>query len=397
MNGRMTNGPASSRSLFLVGLTGALALASSQGLGRFFYTPVLPGMMAALGLSPADAGLIASANFAGYLIGALAAAQSWAAGRERWAALGGLFATAVLMALMVLPQTLPLFMAIRFLAGVASAFGLIFTSAIVLEFAAAHGSSVVPSAAFGGVGIGISLSSLIVMAVSTMAGGSAEGWQPSWLVGSLFALAICALSFFALPRPLPGARKPAEPPLIWRPLFVIAAIAYCCFGFGYIVSATFLVAIARASGSGHGVEFACWFFTGLACFASLFVWQPMIRRRGSDVVLAVCMLLLAAGTLAAVLLPAAFAVIVGGVLLGGTFMVITSCGLATGRAFAPESPRRAMGVMTAIFGIGQIAGPLVAGRVAAQSGSYLMASVIAAAVLVFGAALLVPVIARRPG
>ncbi|MBV5323856.1 MAG: YbfB/YjiJ family MFS transporter, partial [Rhodospirillaceae bacterium] len=221
--------------------------------------------------------------------------------------------------------------------------------------------------------------------VSTAAGGSAEGWRASWLVGSLFALVIALLAAAVLPRPQAGARKAAEPALRWRPLFVIAAIAYCCFGFGYIVSATFLVAIARAAGSGASVEFACWFATGIACFASLFVWQPLVKRRGADVVLAICM----------VLLPPQYAVIVGGVLLGGTFMVITSCGLATGRAFAPESPRRAMGVMTAIFGIGQIAGPMVGGWAANISGSYLMPSMIAAGVLVFGALLLIPVIAGR--
>ena len=382
-------------SLFLLGFTGALALASSQGLGRFFYTPVLPGMMASLGFSPADAGLIASANFAGYLVGALAAAQSWAAGRERKAALAGLFATAVLMALMAVPQQIGPFLVIRFLAGLASAFGLIFTSAIVLEVAAAAGSSLVSSAMFGGVGIGISLSSALVMAVSSLAGGGAEGWRASWLTGSVFALAIFLLAMAVLPRPRAGERKAAEPPLAWRPLFVLAAIAYCCFGFGYIVSATFLVAIARQAGSGPWVEFSAWFFTGIACFLSLFVWQPVIRRRGADMVLALCMLLLAAGTLASVLLPAGFAVVVGGILLGGTFMVITSCGLATGRAFAQASPRRAMGVMTAIFGVGQIAGPFVGGSVSALTGSYLAASVIAACVLVAGAALLVPVIAGR--
>lgn len=395
MNGDMKTDVSRPASLFLVGLTGALALASSQGLGRFFYTPVLPGMMADLGLSAADAGLIAAANFAGYLIGALAAAQSWAAGRERQWALIGLAATALLMALMAVPHSLLPFIVIRFFAGLSSAFALIFTSAIVLELAASRGSTAVPSTMFGGVGIGISLSSLVVMAVSTLAGGGAGGWRPSWLVGSAFAFAILLLAAAVLPRPRSGGAKATEPALKWRPLFVIAAVAYCCFGFGYIVSATFLVAIARQAGSGAWVEFACWFATGIACFASLFVWQPLIRRQGADVVLAISMAVLAAGTLASVLLPAAYAVIVGGLLLGGTFMVITSCGLATGRTFAPESPRRAMGVMTAIFGIGQIAGPMVGGWAAEWSGSFLLPSVIAAGVLVFGAVLLVPVIAGR--
>lgn len=391
----MTHAASHSPRLFLLGLTGALSLASSQGLGRFFYTPVLPGMMATLGLSSSDAGLIAAANFAGYLMGALVAAGSLAAGRERQAALAGLLCTALAMAAMAVVQSLPMFMLVRFLAGFSSAFGLIFTSAIVIDVAARAGSSAVPSAHFGGVGIGISVSSLVVFAVSHLAGGSAEGWRQSWLTGAGLALAIFVLAFVVLPRAQAHAQKAEEPKLVWRPGLLLSAIAYCGFGFGYIVSATFLVTIARASGSGNMAEFACWFLTGIACFCSLFVWQPLIRRRGADVTLAVCMAVLSLGTLASVLLPGAYAVVAGGILLGGTFMVITSCGLATGRAFAPESPRRAMGVMTAIFGLGQIAGPLVAGRIADMTGSFFWPSLIAAIVLLAGALLLVPVIAGR--
>ena len=52
-------------------LAGVLAVALALGIGRFAYTPILPFMRESLGLNSSEAGLIASWNYFGYLIGSL--------------------------------------------------------------------------------------------------------------------------------------------------------------------------------------------------------------------------------------------------------------------------------------------------------------------------------------
>lgn len=364
---------------------GMIALAVAMGIGRFVYTPILPGMMEELGLSPADAGWIASANYLGYLLGALAAVGGWAHGRERLLMLAGLAATAVLTGLMGLGATMAAFLVMRFLAGLASAFVLVFMSSIVFGHLAATGRNDLQALHFGGVGLGIAASSALMAILVTGHAGWAAGW---------FWSAVISVCGFAVVALLVGSTATAngadgrEPPLPKDRSLTKIIVAYGLFGFGYIVTATFLVAIVRQGGGGRVFEAVVWMVTGLAGIPSVWLWQKIAGRIGLYQAYAFGCLVEVVGVTASVAMGGHIGPLLGGFLLGGTFIAITALGLQTGRQLAPQAPRRILALMTASFGLGQIIGPIVAGLLAEASGDFFLASIVAAAVLLVSGAVI---------
>ncbi|ASY57413.1 Transporter, MFS superfamily [Sinorhizobium sp. CCBAU 05631] len=378
-------------SLAATAIAGAIAMAVTMGFGRFSYTPILPAMMADAGLSPADAGLIASANFVGYLAGAVLAAYGWAHGHERRIGLAALAATTLLLAMMGLTSSVLVYSAVRFLAGLASAFAMIFVSGIVLGQGLLAKSEHVPSVHFGGVGFGIALSSLCVWAAPLAGVAGLSASQGDWFTGALVALAGTVLVAALLPgSEHVGNGAGREAPLSWTRPLAAMTLTYGFFGFGYVITATFLVAMARDPSGGHSVEFLAWLITGISAALSISLWRFAVPRLGLAGVYAAGLLVEAAGLVLTISLPSPYAPLVGGLMLGATFMMVTAYGLQIGRQLAPESPRRALAFMTAAFGIGQIVGPLVAGWLAERTGSFALPTLVAAVVL-FGCGVVVVV------
>jgi predicted MFS family arabinose efflux permease len=359
-------------------IAGMIAMAVAMGFGRFVYTPILPGMMDELGLSSADAGLIASANYLGYLVGAIIAAGGWAHGGERALMLGALAASAVLSALMGLSDSLLVFLLIRFLAGLASALVMVFLTSIVFSHLAAAKRGDLQAMHFGGVGVGIAVSSAM-MAVLLAAGAH---WPAGWLwsgVISAAGFAVVALLIDRGPLTVGPARR--EPRLPKSAALAKIILAYGIFGFGYIVTATFLVAIVRQGDAGRQFEALVWLATGLAGIPSVWLWNRIAARAGLTATFAAGCLVEAVGVTASVAFGGFAGPLLGGVLLGGTFIAVTALGLQIGRLLAPEAPRRVLALMTASFGVGQILGPIAAGWAAEWTGNFVAASIGAAVAL----------------
>ncbi|MBB6408393.1 YbfB/YjiJ family MFS transporter [Mesorhizobium sangaii] len=365
-------------------IAGMIAMAVAMGIGRFVYTPILPGMMEELHLSPADAGWIASTNYLGYLVGALAAAGGWAQGRERMLMLVGLGASTALAALMGLSDTMVAFLVIRFLAGLASAFVMVFMASIVFSHINAAGRGDLQAWHFGGVGLGIAVSAAMMAALVT----EHAGWPAGWLwSAAISACGFVVVALLANEGPLANGEATHEPalPKDWSLMKII--VAYGLFGFGYVVTATFLVAIVRQGGGSRVFEAMVWMVAGLAGFPSTWLWQKIAARIGLYAAYALACFIEVAGVTANVAISGRTGPLLGGLLLGGTFIAITALGLQAARQQAPRAPRRIFALMTASFGLGQIIGPIAAGLLAQMSGDFFLASITAAVMLVVSGAI----------
>ena len=362
---------------------GLLAMAAAIGIGRFVYTPILPPMMEALHFSKAGAGLIASANFVGYFLGALLAALRLPGSRRAWL-LAALAVNAITLAAMGATTAMPLFLLLRLIAGIASAFGLIFSSALVLDRLARAGRSGLSAIHFAGVGSGIAASAALV-AVLVQAGA---GWSGLWLASAaLAAIASLAAAWMVPAESRPITAMAAAPRGRVSADFISLTIAYGLFGFGYIITATFIVDMVRGTSALRPLEPYIWVLFGLSAAPSVALWGALARRWGVLTTFAVASIVEAIGVAASALWLTSASVILGALLVGGTFMGLTALGLIAARETAGGDPRSRIALMTASFSLGQILGPAFAGFVYDATGSLMTPSLAAAAALIVAAML----------
>jgi predicted MFS family arabinose efflux permease len=357
-------------------------MAAAMGVGRFAYTPLLPQMQQTFGWSFSEAGDVASANYLGYMIGALLAARAVGGPRAlQWLGLS-LIASVISIYLGVLVDSFAAWIAVRLFSGIASAYCLVLTTTMLGQLLITTQQTRLANLHFTGVGLGIVLTVLI-----TWPGGSVSSqWQN--LAG--LSAVLMALAWFAFRSGEPGIEIPRPAESGWIPSVGMwrLVLGYGCFGFGYVVTATFIVAMAHDVDVSRNAERSVWLLVGLAVIPSVYVWQKLAERAGVLTALRWAYLVEAVGVLVAGWFSSAAALVAGGVLLGGTFAAITALGLSAARQYAGQDPAGAIGRMTAAFALGQLIGPAVSGRLAEGFGGFAAPSLVASSLLVLGYLLL---------
>lgn len=374
-----------------VALAGTLLMAAAVGIGRFAYTPLLPPMQETLGWSVSQAGDIASANFLGYMVGALVASNLVQRPERRLWLFVGMALSVVTTAAGAAIVAFPFWMGIRFCSGVASAFCLVLGTAIVIEFLVSHSRAQLGALHFSGVGGGIVASVLVI----ELARGTEFSVFGQWGALGIISLVLFAGAWLML-RTLPnrcgedrsGVSHDSNGQASTTRLLKKLIAAYGLFGFGYVVTATFIVAMARRLDHAALVEPLTWIVVGLFAAPSVLVWQRLAQRLGIFQALRLAYGVEVAGVLLAGFGSGHIVLVMGGALLGGTFMGITTLGLSAARQVAASNQDRVIGWMTASFGLGQLLGPAIAGRLAQMTQGFEAPSIVAASLLLGGIFLL---------
>ena len=335
-------------------LIGFLGLASAMGIGRFAFTPLLPLMQVHDSVSLRQGGYLASANYVGYLLGALVCFALDL--RPARAAKLGLAAVALSTLAMAFSSSFVAWLVLRLIAGVASAFVLVGVSAWALATLAAYQRSTWSGWVFAGVGAGILFAGLAVLLIGIVGLAPAYGWLLLGGVASLVAL----FAAHSIADTTPPAETPqtAAPNVLDRTAWRLI-ICYGAFGFGYIVPATFLPVAARAIVDNPAVFGWTWPVFGLAAASSTLVAASVPRNLRPRRSWAFGQVIMAAGVALPAIRMNLPSIIISAVCVGGTFMVITMAGMQEARRVGGQSASRLMAAMTAAFAIGQLAGPLM--------------------------------------
>jgi MFS family permease len=358
----------------------ALILAIGMGFGRFAFTAIYPHMLKEGVLSLRDGSLAASANYAGYLLGAILAMRARAHSAHRlclWSVAG----TALCLGVLALPMPVWLIVTVRGVAGVFSALAMVAASLWLLEQRRhARGAPLL----YAGVGAGIAVSAELLVLASHLGWHSAGMWLllagVTVLAGLAAAPSIAASGQATLDAPPPAAASALAPVAPW-PLVLIYGLA----GLGYIVTATYLPVLVGAALPGLNSAHV-WAVFGLGAAPSCFLWHRLHGRLGTRQALRLNLLLQALGVALPVLAPSAAGYLLSAILVGGTFVGTVTIAMPAAQRAAVKAGSNMMAIMTVVYGVGQIIGPVLAGSLYAQSHSFNSALVAAAGALLLAIA-----------
>ncbi|EZP32756.1 MFS transporter [Pseudomonas sp. RIT288] len=350
-----------------------VALMMAMGIGRFALTPQMPHLLSEGQVDLTAAGLIAAANYLGYLLGAVDAMFAHRPQQVQRRLHGGLWLCVLLTLASFWANGFWAHLLLRFGTGVASAWVLVMITALSQPLAAAAGRPRLGALVFAGPGLGIFLTGLLALVSHLLQQTSATLW--------LIYAAVALLMLLGIVRILPqsGVHTPVATLNVSHSNRGIPrlAVVYALYGVGYIIPATFLSQMANTQFHGQWQADLFWPCFGLG--AAIGVLLVSLRRHDPNTTrhwLTATLWLQALGVFAC-LLGSAYGLALGVMLCGMPFLACMQLVMQRSRELAPHSTQRNAGLLTACFAVGQLSGPLLAALSSHFSGGLQPALIIA--------------------
>ena len=366
-------------------LTGIAALTIAVGIGRFSYTPILPYMISELNLTTTEAGLIASSNYLGYLLGSLIPIFPQFPKNIRSIFIYSIFISIISLFAMGLTNTFEVFILIRFIHGIFSAFVLILGTSLIVSHVQKKGKIFLGTAHFSGVGLGMALSAIVV----SYLGFLNFTWDELW-----FSIGILAIMLsFQIIKFTPIQKAEVKYNLKSKNKtslgFSLITISYGLYGFGYVAFGTFISTMSRLTPGLEKTEPYVWFVVGVTGIPSVFFWNWFGSKIGNDIGLFLANLILGLGVLFSVLINNEFGIFISCILFGLSFVPITSMCLLEGQERVSGSFIVSTAILTFSFSIGQMIGPYLSGLLTDYYNSFFFSMIISGIVLIFGSLLMI--------
>jgi len=239
---------------------------------------------------------------------------------------------------------------------------------------------------FAGIGVGIAGAGLIALGLMSAQVDSDRTWELLGVVSIILAAAIwSAFRKTAGEKRTPRARS-RSPRTRWNRDKIRIALAYGAFGFGYIIPATYLPAMARHYVSNPIAFGWAWPVFGTAAAISGYLVSRWLNAANNRRGWAIASLLMAIG----VVLPVAWrglgAILIAALLVGGTMLVLVTAALREAQIVSGKRATDFIAAITAVFAAGQIIGPLIVSALAHLAYGLDAALLAGAAVLALAAA-----------
>jgi MFS family permease len=433
------NEPGTARRLhygWVIAALSAVAVVGALGFGRFGYTVILPAMKDGLGIGDVQAADLATGTMLGYLLLSVLGGILAARFGSRLIITLFLALTCISMALTGFAPSYGGALVARTLTGIGSGGVNVPVMALTAIWFARRRRGMAMGITVSGSSIGLLITGLVIPPIVARFG--ADGWRWGWYLLAALTGAITVLCGLLLrdrpedlglrplgaegggeapqaPEPARGARRPEAPGehlrtargaegsgaaarrpsasvLDWRLVYRsrkvwhLAAL-YSAFGFSYVIYATFFVRhLTGESGISLQRAGSLWSLVGLVSVASGFAWGTVSDRLGRRFALALVFVLQTASFLSFGLWrePAGF-------LLSALLFSLTAWSVpalmaaAVGDFVEPRLAPAVFGFISLFLSTGQVAGPFVAGRIAAAAGSFSLAFVTAGLAALAGA------------